>query len=168
MRDSLEWYVVRTKARREAFAQDQLARRGVQTFLPRILEAGRSAMDPVVGPLFPGYLFAHLRLSLQHTAVIWSPGVRNFVSFGEIPCPLDEEVVEFIRARCGDEGIVRALPTFSEGDVVRVKYGPFSGLLGVVQGEVNARRRVQVLMDLLRRRTQVSLPTELLEHAGAA
>jgi transcriptional antiterminator RfaH len=168
MHDNLDWYVVRTKARRETYAQDQLARRGVRTFLPRILEPGRSAIEPVVGPLFPGYLFARLRLSSQYTAVIWAPGVRSFVSFGEAPCPLDEAVVDFIQERCGAEGVVRALPTFNEGDVVRVKCGPFSGLLGVVQGEVNARCRVQVLMDLLRRRTQVSLPTELLEHAGAA
>jgi transcriptional antiterminator RfaH len=168
MQDKLEWYVVRTKARREAYAQDQLARRGVQTFLPRILEPGRSAAGPVVGPLFPGYLFARLWLSLHYTAVIWAPGVRSFVSFGEIPCALDSEVVDFIQERCGTEGIVRALPSFSDGDVVRVKCGPFGGLLGVVQGEVNARCRVRVLMDLLRRRTQVSLPVELLEHAGAA
>lgn len=168
MHDRLDWYVVRTKARRESYAQDQLAHRGVRTFLPRILEPGRGAVEPVVGPLFPGYLFAHLRLSLQYTAVIWAPGVRSFVSFGEVPCPLDDEVVNFIQERCGSEGVVCALPTFTEGDVVRVKCGPFSGLLGVVQGEVNARCRVQVLMDLLRRRTQVSLPAELLEHAGAA
>lgn len=168
MHDNPEWYVVRTKARRESYAQDQLARRGVQTFLPRILEPGRGATEPIVGPLFPGYLFARLQLSLQYTAVIWSPGVRNFVSFGDVPCALGSEVVDFIQERCGVEGIVRALPTFTDGDVVRVKCGPFGGLLGVVQGEVSARCRVRVLMDLLRRRTQVSLPVELLEHAGAA
>lgn len=168
MPDNLEWYVVRTKVRREAYAQDQLARRGVHTFLPRILEPGRGAAEPVVGPLFPGYLFAQLRLSLQYTSVIWAPGVRSFVSFGEVPCPLDAEVVDFIQERCGTEGLVRSLPNFSDGDLVRVKYGPFGGLLGVVQGEVSARCRVRVLMDLLRRRTQVSLPVELLEHAGAA
>jgi transcription antitermination factor NusG len=168
MHESLDWYVVRTKARRESYAQDQLARRGVHTFLPRILEPGRSASEPMVGPLFPGYLFARLRLSVQYTAVIWAPGVRSFVSFGEIPCPLDDEVVDFLRERCGTEGIVRSLPSFNDGDLVRVKYGPFGGLLGVVQGDVSARCRVRVLMDLLRRRTQVSLPVELLEHAGAA
>ena len=33
-----EWYVVRSKPRREEYAQDQLLRRGVETFLPRIIE----------------------------------------------------------------------------------------------------------------------------------
>ena len=55
-----EWFVVRTKPRREEYAQDQLTRRGVDTFLPRILEPGRAAGEPVVGPLFPGYLFASM------------------------------------------------------------------------------------------------------------
>ena len=56
MHDSLQWYVVRTKARREAYAQDQLARRGVQTFLPRILEPGASWDGTISapGPLLAG------------------------------------------------------------------------------------------------------------------
>ena len=34
---SRQWYVVRSKPRREEYAQGQLVRRGVETFLPRIL-----------------------------------------------------------------------------------------------------------------------------------
>ena len=38
------WYVVRSKPRREVFAQGQLIRRGVETFLPRIAERVRSQL----------------------------------------------------------------------------------------------------------------------------
>jgi len=163
-----EWYVVRTKPRREAYAQGQLARRGVETFLPRILEMTRSGAEPVAGPLFPGYLFARVRLASQYTRVLWSPGVRGFVAFGDVPCPVDDEVVDFIQRRCGAEGIVRAAAAFQDGDVVRVRRGPLGGLLGVVQGQVSGQCRVRVLMEILRRRTQVSVPVELLERASGA
>ena len=62
MEELQHWYTVRTKPRRESFAQMELGRRGVETFLPRIIEPGRRE-EPSVGPLFPSYLFA--RLSLQ-------------------------------------------------------------------------------------------------------
>jgi transcriptional antiterminator RfaH len=163
-----QWYVVRSKPRREEYAQEQLVRRGVETFLPRILEPLRGGSEPVVGPLFPGYLFARVDLLSQYNRVIWAPGVRNFVAFGDIPAALDSAVVDFLRARCGPEGVLRLVRTFHDGDLVRVTRGPLGGLIGVVQGYVSGQCRVRVLMELLRRRTQVSVPSQLLEHVGHA
>jgi transcription antitermination factor NusG len=163
-----EWYVVRTKPRREEYAQEQLRRRHVQTFLPRILEPLRGRSEPGVGPLFPGYIFAQLDLLAQYTSVIWAPGVRGFVAFGEVPAAVDPAVVDFLLARCGPDGIVRVVPTFNDGDLVRVTGGPLGGLMGVVQGRVSGECRVRVLMELLRRRTQVTVPSRLLEHVAHA
>jgi hypothetical protein len=89
MSESLHWYVVRSKPRREEYAQGQLLRRGVETFLPRILEADGPRCERTVGPLFPGYLFARIDLLSQYNSVIWAPGVRNFVAFGEVPAPVE-------------------------------------------------------------------------------
>jgi transcriptional antiterminator RfaH len=165
---SRQWYVVRSKPRREAYAQDQLLRRGVETFLPRIVEPLRGRLEPVVGPLFPGYLFARVDLLSQYNSVIWTPGVRRFVAFGDVPAAVDPAVVEFLQERCGPEGVVRVVPSFHDGDVVRVTRGPLGGLIGVVDGHVSGQCRVRVLMELLRRRTQVSVPSQLLEHVGQA
>src|SRR2546422_4926071 len=63
------WYVVRSKARKEDYAVQQLERRGVRDFLPRILEWGRDE----VAPLFPGYLFVCIALrSEEHTSELQS------------------------------------------------------------------------------------------------
>ena len=163
-----EWYVVRSKPRREEYAQDQLLRRGVETFLPRIFEPLRGQLDATIGPLFPGYLFARIDLLSQYNRVIWAPGVRNFVAFGDVPASVDPAVIEFLQERCGPEGVVRIMPTFHDGDLVRVTRGPLGGLVGVVQGQVSGQCRVRVLMELLRRRTQVSVPSQLLEHVEHA
>ena len=168
MSDARQWYVVRSKPRREEYAQDQLLRRGVETFLPRILESVGPRLEPTIGPLFPGYLFARVDLLSQYNSVIWSPGVRNFVAFGEIPAAVDPAVVTFLRDRCGSEGVVRVVRTFQDGDVVRIVRGPLGGLVGVVQGEVSGQARVRILMELLRRRTQVSVPVQLVEHVAHA
>ncbi|MDX2169346.1 MAG: transcription termination/antitermination NusG family protein [Deltaproteobacteria bacterium] len=168
MSDQGEWYVVRSKPRREEYAQDQLLRRGVETFLPRILEPARGRLAPVVGPLFPGYLFARVDLLSQYNRVIWAPGVSRFVAFGDVPASVDPEVIAFLRERAGAAGIVRVVRTFHDGDVVRVTRGPLHGLEGVVDGHASGQARVRVLMELLRRRTQVSVPSQLLEHVAHA
>jgi|MudIll2142460700_1097286.scaffolds.fasta_scaffold51782_2 transcription elongation factor/antiterminator RfaH len=161
------WFVVNTKARREAFAQLQLAQRGVETFLPRILERGRYGAAPTVAPLFPGYLFACLDLARQHGAVIWTPGVRKLVGFGATPSPVDDDVVAFLQERVGHEGILRPTSSLKAGDLVRVTHGPFEGLVGIIDRPVGARGRVRVLMDLLRRQTQVEVPEQMLERISA-
>jgi len=161
------WYVVSTKARREQFAQEQLNRRAVETFLPRILEPGRVGIKPIVAPLFPSYLFVRIDLEQQYFNVVWTPGVRKFVGFETLPCPVDDAVVAFLVARVGHEGILRALPSFKEGDVVRVKHGPFEGLVGIIEHPGCGQGRVRVLMELLRRQTRVDLPQQIIERISA-
>jgi transcriptional antiterminator RfaH len=162
-----DWFVVRSKPRREEYAQRQLIRRGVETFLPRIAERARSRVEPVVNPLFPGYLFARVDLETQYTAVIWTPGVHSMVAFGGAPAPLEPQVIEFLQKRCGGQGLIVATPHFEAGQEVRVVDGPLAGLHGIVQERVSGRARVRVLMELLRRRTQVTLPLDLLERVAS-
>ena len=162
----LQWYVVRTKVRREHYAEWQLARRGVRTFLPRICEPSRVGIHPVVAPLFPGYLLVQIDLETQYFDVVWTPGVNKFVAFGSAPCSLEETVVEYLRARAGTDGIIRAFPVFREGDRVRVKYGPFAGLEGFIESS-SGRGRVRILMELLRRQTRVELPQQFLDRIPA-
>ncbi|HVN86579.1 MAG TPA: transcription termination/antitermination NusG family protein [Candidatus Binatia bacterium] len=160
------WYVVRTKVRREEYAQMQLARRGVETFLPRIRERARVGIHSVVAPLFPGYLLVQIDLETQYFDVVWTPGVNKFVTFGETPCPLDDSVVEYLRARAGVDGVIPVFPIFREGDRVRVKYGPMAGLEGFIESP-SRRGRVRILMELLRRQTRVELPEQFLDRIPA-
>jgi transcription elongation factor/antiterminator RfaH len=161
------WFVVSTKARREQFAQQQLGRRGVESFLPRILEPARLRVQPLIAPLFPGYLFVHIDLDEQYFDVVWTPGVRKFVGFGALPCPVEEAVIEFLRARAGREGIVVATPVYKPGDVVRITHGPLEGLVGIIENPGGGRGRVRVLMEMLRRQTRVEVPQQIIERVSA-
>jgi len=143
--------VISTKARREEFAQDQLARRS----------------KPVVAPLFPGYLFVHIDLEDQFSHVVWTPGVRKFIGFGELPYPMDDVAIDFLQARVGHEGILRALPVFKQGDLVRIKRGPLEGLVGIIENPGCGHGRVRVLMELLRRQTRVEVPQQIIERVSA-
>lgn len=165
--DERQWFVVSTKVRREYFAQEQLVFRGVETFLPRIIEPSRVRGKMTVAPLFPGYLFLNIDLQQQYFDVVWTPGVRRFVAFGTLPCPVDRQVIEFLHARTGEAGILRLERVFHPGERVSIRSGPFEGLVGIIERPVCARGRVRVLMELLRRQTQVELPQEIVERLPA-
>ena len=158
------WYVVATKIRRERFAVDQLAQRGVEVFLPRLLLARRGTH--IVRPLFPGYLFARLELPRDAARVAWTPGVRRLVTFeGEAP-PLPRDAVAFLRAQAGPDGVIVARPRpLPVGARVRVTSGPLAGLVGIIENPPDARGRVSVLMDILRTQTRVSIEASWLEDA---
>jgi transcriptional antiterminator RfaH len=162
-----QWFVVSTKVRREYFAQEQLTLRGVETYLPRIVEPSRVRGRLSIAPLFPGYLFLNLDLEQQYFDVVWTPGVRKFVAFGALPCPVDRQVIDFLHSRTGEEGILRLERVFQAGEKVTIRSGPFEGLVGIIERPVCARGRVRVLMELLRRQTRVEVPQEIVERLPA-
>ena len=162
--DEAAWYVVSAKMRREKFAALELARRGVEIFFPRLALSHRR--DIVVRPLFPGYLFAHLRLPDDAKRVVWAPGVRRLVAFEGAAPPLPDDAIEFLRARGGPDGVIVARPRpLPSGHRVRVTDGPLAGLVGIIENPPDARGRVQVLMEILRRQTRVSVDAAWLEDA---
>ena len=155
-----QWFVVRTKARKEDLAVRQLEQRGVTAFLPRILEYGRDQ----IAPLFPSYLFVRIRLLDQYYRVVWTPGVRTFVAFGRLPTPVAESVIRLIVGSAGEGGIIRPLATFKPGDRVQITNGPLAGLMAVVQRPCSGRGRVQILLDFLRQGATVELPVGFVDR----
>ena len=155
-----QWYVVRTKVRKEDFAVQQLEQRGVNVFLPRILEYGRDQ----IGPLFPGYLFVHIALVEQYYRVVWTPGVRSFIAFGAVPTPVHDSVIRLIEASAGEGGVIRPLAAFKPGDRVQIRSGPLAGLVAVIEQPCSQRGRVKILLDFLRQGASVELPVALVDR----
>ena len=154
------WFVIRTKAKKEDYAVQQLERRGVPVFLPRIVEYGR---DHVV-PLFPSYLFVRIELFRQYHRVVWTPGVRGFVSFGAVPTPIPESAIYLIASSAGEGGVIRPLASFKAGDRVQIKSGPLAGLVAVIEQPCSQRGRVRILLNFLRHGASVELPVGLVDR----
>lgn len=153
-----EWFVVRSKSRKEDMALRSLERRGIAAFCPRILEPIGWTNDWATVPLFPGYLFVEVVLHTAFHTVNWTPGVKGFVSFGEIPTPIAPGIVNFLREQTGSDGVIRPARTFRAGERVRIKRGPFSGLVAIIEKPCPERGRIRVLMDFLRQGTSVEVP----------
>ncbi len=150
--DSKPWYVIRTKPHQEEIAVLNLHNMSVEVFYPRVKEKKviRRRQQEVIGPLFPGYLFGHFDLTTQYHSVKYARGVRNVVAFGGIPTPVDNAVIESIRAREQEEGlIVLHQPPLKPGEPVEILEGPFQGLVAIFEQELSGQQRVQLLLDIL-------------------
>jgi transcription elongation factor/antiterminator RfaH len=156
--EARQWYVVYSKAHREEYAQYHLQRKGIEVFFPRLRLPFSSAKQRQIVPLFPSYLFVHLHLPEEHSAVIWCPGVKSLVSFNGMPAPLDDGVIEFLKCQTTEEGLIGARSNLAVGQEVCITDGPLEGLKGIIRQPPDARGRVRVLMTLLNRDLTVTVP----------
>jgi transcriptional antiterminator RfaH len=150
------WYVVQTNRSKERLSQLALGQRGIETYLPRIVQWPAPAVGSAVAPLFPGYLFAHMRLE-DCARVSWTPGVKAFVDFGVGPASIDAGALEFLRSREGADGLIHLEPPPGLCEV-RIVNGPFRGLTAVLERRLPAHERVRVLIQILRCDTPMELP----------
>lgn len=163
MRVDRDWLVVATRRHKERAARMSLEQLGLATYLPMLEQWPRPAVGASVGPMFPGYLFAHATVRDVYP-IGRAAGVRGFVSFGGAPARLDDAVVEFLRSREDANGIIRAEPLPLGSEVV-ITDGPLRGFIAVVERRLSARQRVLLLLDILQRQTRVEVPEQWIRQA---
>ena len=149
----LHWYAVHTHPKEEDRAATNLGVGQVETFNPRIRK-GRS--NPFTGaltyeskPLFPRYIFARFDAVHFLSKVSFTRGVQRVVSFGGGPVPISDEIIAFIRSQVREDGFVELGQKLKRGDDVMIKDGPFNGLLGIFEREVNGSDRVMILLKAI-------------------
>ncbi len=151
------WFVVNTRPRAENLAKTNLCRQGFNVLCPTIQFRRRrkNRWQAVIEPMFPGYLFVHLRFGLDDFSPIKSTiGCLGLVEFGSGPKPLPLDVVTpFLNM--GDEPLEGKL-SLASGEIVRFEEGPLVGLEAIFN-ESKGSKRVEVFLTLLGRQLPVSI-----------
>jgi transcriptional antiterminator RfaH len=157
------WTVAQCETRREHVAAQYLGRDGFKTYLPKTLT--KHGKHQRATPLFPSYLFVEIT---QHwVSVRWTIGVSKLLMVDDKPAVVPMAVMQAIRRREGDDGLVK-LPKprgLVRGDRVRIVRGGFEGRLGIYQGHSGAERS-RILLDLLGREVPTVLPTADMAMVG--
>lgn len=167
-----DWYVVRTKPRRETAAETHLLRQGFEVYLPRLArtkQRGGSWRESIEA-LFPRYLFLRRGHSQQNLGTVRSTlGVSEIVCFGGSYARMPEQAIRLLRSNEDPaSGMHLAAPTPppASGDKVRITEGPFAGLAGVFSS-ASGDHRVVVLLNLLGRDARVVVPTRSMIPCAA-
>lgn len=162
-RTANRWYVASTHPRAETKALWHLKNQGFHSYLPRYLKRRSHARrtEMVQTPLFPGYLFIDMDVAATRWRAIRSTvGIRHLICRGDEPVPVPRGIVEDIRARESDEGVLPAPnlpPPFVRGDAVEVREGPFRDQVGFFEC-VSDDERIVILLGLLGRQLRIPLP----------
>jgi transcription elongation factor/antiterminator RfaH len=157
--DDRQWIVASTHPHKERFALENLGRQGFHAYCPRIRRRIRHArrLQEVLRPLFPGYVFIRLNPQVeQWRSIAATFGVRSLICFGEKPGTVPNQFVAGLYAteEAGAVTIPPARESYRPGEKVRLREGPFDGLIATVLSAGDCDRIV-VLMDLLKRSVRV-------------
>ena len=149
------WYLVATKPRQEATAQEHLIRQGYSALLPTLNfnKRRRGKWQRVTEPTFPGYVFVGLEPGRDDMAPIRSTqGCRDLVRFSQQPAVVHEDIIKALQMGNSAQGASadEIKDPFSPGDVVMIEDGPFQGLSAIYCMNKGANR-VQALITLLGR-----------------
>ncbi len=154
------WYVVSSQPGAEAKAVQHLERQGYRVYLPRWRKRRSHArrVDWIAAPLFPRYLFVGFDIETTRWRAIHSTvGVSHLVSNCGLPAPVPAGIVEDIRAREAENGLIEIKPSFRAGQPVIVGEGPFLDQIGLFERMSDAER-VTILLSLLGRDVRVKVP----------
>jgi transcriptional antiterminator RfaH len=113
-----------------------------------------SAKDVVIKcnskPLFPGYFFARFSSLISLQAVESARGVLHVIKSGVWPIPVDDEIIREIQERVAADGLIcLQRREFKIGERVSIQEGPFAGMMGKLEAELDDRRRVAILLETL-------------------
>ena len=162
------WYTLHTKPRQELRVTRRLDELDVETYLPLVWRATRDGTRRQEA-FFPCYLFVNLDLEVSSAARWqWIPGLRHFVSFGDVPALVPPNVIELIRGNV-ERINAESLPArgrFRVGDSVRITHGPMADMEALFERECGPEERACVLLNFLGRTCRVEVDAAYLERSG--
>jgi len=159
------WYVVHTKSRFENVVFEGLAKKSLETFLPKITVKSRrrDRHQMIKVPLFPGYLFVKSNLDPhEHLEILKTTGAVRLLGTKGGPVPVSDDTIDSLKIMVAAEQPVTTGNTFQTGDKVMVVYGPFAGVRGIFV-RYRGKGRVMVNVDALGQSAQVDVNEEDLE-----
>jgi len=158
------WCAAHTHARDEDKAAFHLRRQGYEVFLPKHLKRRKHArrVDWVPAPMFPRYLFVALDPNAgQWWSIRSTVGVSSLICFDGRPAKVPTEIIDEIRSRQDEKGLVKthAGCGFKPGARVKIIDGPLNDLEGLFESPTD-KDRVTILLNLMGRDVRVRVPLE--------
>jgi len=168
----MEWYCARTKPKHEHIAAANLERNlGLEVFNPRLRveRPTRRGVVRTTESLFPCYIFVQC-CSNSWDDIRYVTGISSLVHFGIRIPSIPDPVIDELKACFGAEEALPVEDQLTPGAEISICDGAFRGFQAIVLRTLPAKRRVQVLLDILGRPTLVEVDrwSVILENSTVA
>jgi len=154
------WFALYTKPRSEFKAAEQIQAAGVQYYLPSITKVKQwsDRKKKVTEPLLRGYIlvFANEKeriISLEQYSVV------RCISERGRPAKIPDWQIDNFKKMLSTESDFLVKEGLVPGVKIRIKEGPFEGVIGTLQ-EIDNDKTLAVTIDLLNRSVIAHLPKE--------
>jgi transcriptional antiterminator RfaH len=171
----LSWYCARTKPKNEHIASAHIRKNlGLEVFNPALRREQRTVrgvVKRVTEPLFPCYIFVRCVIGERLDQIRHTSGVSSIVNFGQRIPVIPEPVILELQQYFGTEEPLPVDTCPRPGDEVTLTTKAFFGMDAVVLQSWPAKRRVQVLLDILGRPTKLDVDCgnlTLHQHTAAS
>lgn len=161
-----QWYALTVKHHHEKTVSQALEGRDLEHFLPLYRSFHRSGgrMQPVMLPLFPGYVFCRFDIS-HRLPVLTIPGVGSIVCIGHAPAPIAESELANIETMIQSDLSLSPHEALLAGQEVYIERGPLQGIYGTLV-ESHANYRLLVSISLLQRAVSAEVDLDCVRPVG--
>jgi transcription termination/antitermination protein NusG len=155
------WYALHTRSHCEQLVYEQLAAKGFHLFLPKMQVWSQRAgvRHRIAVPMFPGYLFLHSLVdSAIYLEVRKARGLVRILGQGwDRLAAVPEEEILAIRAVLRSKLPIHPHPYLREGQRVRIRRGPLSGVEGILVDGKAHKGRLVLSVELLQQSVAVEV-----------
>jgi transcriptional antiterminator NusG len=163
-----QWYAIQTHSGSELTVKRALLKlademgndRIAEVLVPTedLIEVKKGKKNIVERPLYPAYAFAKIDLDTALWHRIQSmPKVGRFIGESKKPTPLSKKDIDSILDKVKNRAAAKPKVSFDEGEMVRIKEGPFANFNGIVEDFEMASGTLKLNVSIFGRNTPVEI-----------
>jgi transcriptional antiterminator NusG len=163
-----QWYAIHTHSGSELTVKRALLKlademgndRIAEVLVPTedLIEVKKGKKNIVERPLYPAYAFAKIDLDTALWHRIQSmPKVGRFIGESKKPTPLSKKDIDSILDKVKNRAAAKPKVSFDEGEMVRIKEGPFANFNGIVEDFEMASGTLKLNVSIFGRNTPVEI-----------
>ena len=170
-----QWYAIEThsgseltvKRALEKLADEMKNDRIAEVLVPTedLIEIKKGKKNIVEKPLYPAYAFAKIDLDTALWHRIQSmPKVGRFIGESKKPTPLSKKDIDAILDKVQNRAAAKPKVSFDEGEMVRIKEGPFANFNGIVEDFEMSSGLLKLNVSIFGRNTPVEISYTQVER----
>ncbi len=170
-----QWYAIQThsgselsvKRALEKLAEEMQNDKIEQVLVPTedLIEVKKGQKSIIEKPLYPAYAFAKIDLDTAVWHRIQSmPKVGRFIGESKKPTPLSKKDIDAILDKVNNRAAAKPKVSFEEGEMLRIKEGPFANFNGIVDDFDMASGVLKLNVSIFGRNTPVEISYTQVER----
>jgi len=144
------WYPVYTRSRAEKKANEELNRKGIQTYFPlkKVVKQWSDRKKIVEEPLIKSYLFAYIS-AREYAEVLMTNGVARFIYFSNQVASIPDQQIHDLKLLLATDTDLELIDyDIKPGESVLIKAGPFKGIIAELVSVHNKQRIILRLQNM--------------------